>query len=181
MGCKLVPSRPPVQKNAIPPLPPGARGAIRARNNDSCMRQHGVPVGSNTGTKIMAKGSARPLSPHLSIWKWGPAMTVSILHRISGNGLAVAGLLVLLWFIGAIASGPEAYVTFARHADTWYGMIVLIGISWAFFNHLASGVRHLVLDIGAGLEVDRNKAWSIVSILAGIALTVAFWAVIRLA
>ncbi|GGD44235.1 hypothetical protein GCM10010989_17980 [Croceicoccus pelagius] len=107
-------------------------------------------------------------------------MAVSILHRVSGNGLAVAGLLVLLWFLGAIAGGPESYVSFMRHADTWYGMIVLIGISWAFFNHLSSGIRHLVLDAGAGFEVERNNSWSIISILVGILLTAAFWAVILL-
>ncbi len=128
----------------------------------------------------MAKAANRPLSPHLSIWKWGPAMAVSILHRVSGNGLAVAGLLVLLWFLGAIAGGPESYVSFMRHAATWYGMIVLIGISWAFFNHLSSGIRHLVLDAGAGFEVERNNSWSIISILVGVLLTAAFWAVILL-
>ncbi len=133
-----------------------------------------------TGTLNMAKAANRPLSPHLSIWKWGPAMAVSILHRVSGNGLAVAGLLVLLWFLGAVAAGPEAYVAFMRHADTWYGMLVLIGISWAFFNHLSSGIRHLVLDAGAGFEVERNNAWSVITILVGILLTAAFWAVILL-
>ena len=133
-----------------------------------------------TGTLNMAKAANRPLSPHLSIWKWGPAMAVSILHRVSGNGLAVAGLLVLLWFLGAVAAGPEAYVGFMRHADTWYGMLVLIGISWAFFNHLSSGIRHLVLDAGAGFEVERNNAWSVITILVGILLTAAFWAVILL-
>ena len=107
-------------------------------------------------------------------------MAVSILHRVSGNGLAVAGLLVLLWFLGALASGPDAFATFAGIADSWYGMIVLIGISWAFFNHLTSGIRHLVLDVGAGFEVDGNNSWSIVSILVGIALTAAFWAAILL-
>jgi len=126
----------------------------------------------------MAQASNRPLSPHLSIWKWGPAMAVSILHRVSGNGLAVAGLLVLLWFLGAVAGGPESYVHFKRHADSWYGMIVLIGISWAFFNHFASGIRHLILDVGAGFELDRNNSWSIITMLIGIALTALFWVVI---
>lgn len=108
-------------------------------------------------------------------------MLVSILHRVSGNGLAVAGLLVLLWFLGALASGPAAWADFTGHMGAWYGMVVLIGISWAFFNHLASGIRHLVLDAGAGFEVDRNNMWSIVSVAAGVVLTVAFWAVVLLA
>lgn len=128
----------------------------------------------------MAQASNRPLSPHLSIWKWGPAMAVSILHRVSGNGLAVAGLLVLLWFVGAVAGGPESYATFVGHMGSWYGMIVLVGISWAFFNHLSSGLRHLVLDVGAGFEVDSNNSWSVITMVAGVVLTAVFWAVVLL-
>lgn len=122
----------------------------------------------------------RPLSPHLTIWRWGPAMAVSILHRVSGNGLAVAGLGVLLWWLGALASGPAAYAAFSAHASAWYGMVVLIGISWAFFNHMASGIRHFVLDIGAGYELNKNALWSILTPIIGILLTAAFWAALLL-
>ena len=27
----------------------------------------------------------RPLSPHLQVWRWGPHMLVSILHRATGD------------------------------------------------------------------------------------------------
>ena len=118
----------------------------------------------------------RPLSPHLSIWRWGPAMLVSILHRASGDGMAFVALPVLLWWLGALASGPASYETFTWAATSIPGYIVLVGISWAFFNHLASGIRHFVLDIGAGYEVDANNRWSVVTTAAGIALTTAFWA-----
>lgn len=122
----------------------------------------------------------RPLSPHLSIWKWGPAMLVSILHRVSGNGLAVVGLGVLLWWLGALASGAEAYETFVFFATSPLGYLVLVGLTWAFFNHACSGLRHFVLDMGAGYELDGNRNWSILTIIAGIVLTAAFWAAIFL-
>jgi succinate dehydrogenase / fumarate reductase cytochrome b subunit len=140
----------------------------------------------------------RPLSPHLQIWRWGWAMTVSILHRVTGNGLAFGGLGVLLWWLGALASGPEAYATFAgwMWADLsqleWSGIailaslvkivlkLVLIGISWAFFNHMTSGLRHFVLDIGAGYELDTNTMWSMLTPFIGILLTAAFWAALLL-
>ena len=96
------------------------------------------------------RGKARPISPHLQIWRWGPAMAASILHRVTGNGLAVAGLGVLVWWLGALASGPEAYAAFMGHATSWYGLVVLVGISWTYFGHIASGLRHYVLDTGAG-------------------------------
>ena len=105
-------------------------------------------------------------------------MFVSILHRVTGNGLAVAGLAALLWWLGAMASGPEAYATFSKHASSWYGMIVLVGITWAFFTHMTSGLRHFVLDIGAGYELKSNRTWSIVAPIIAIVLTVAFWALL---
>ncbi len=128
----------------------------------------------------MAQNSAaskgRPISPHLSIWRWGPAMFISILHRVSGNGLAVAGLATLLYWLGSLAGGAESYARFQEHAQSWYGMVVLIGISWAFFNHLASGLRHFVMDMGAGYELSQNNRWSILTPMVGILLTAAFWA-----
>ena len=119
--------------------------------------------------------SQRPLSPHLQIWRWGPHMLVSILHRATGDGMAIVGLGVLVWWLGALASGQGAYDSFLAHADTWYGMVVLVGLSWAFFTHLMSGLRHFVLDIGAGYELDTNRFWSIASPIIAIILTAALW------
>ncbi len=107
-------------------------------------------------------------------------MAVSILHRVSGNGLAVAGLGLLLWWLGALASGPAAYASFITHTSAWYGMVVLVGISWAFFNHMASGIRHFVMDAGAGYELNQNALWSILTPVIGIVLTAAFWAALLL-
>ena len=125
-------------------------------------------------------GRNRPLSPHLQIWRWGPAMAVSILHRVSGVGLAFAGLGTLLCWLGSLAAGPEAYARFAEQASSWYGLVILVGVSWAFFNHMASGIRHFVLDIGAGFELDSNARWSVLTPILGILLTAAFWAAMLL-
>lgn len=135
--------------------------------------------------------SNRPLSPHLQIWRWGPAMLVSILHRVTGNGLAFVGLGLLLWWVGAIASGAEAYQTFLdwvwlgtggglQTVTALLGKVVLVGLTWAFFQHLASGLRHFVLDIGAGYELEANARWSLVTILFGVAATAVFWAFVLL-
>ncbi|MFA7585481.1 MAG: succinate dehydrogenase, cytochrome b556 subunit [Novosphingobium sp.] len=127
-----------------------------------------------------SSGKNRPLSPHLQIWRWGPAMAISILHRVTGSGLAFVGLGTLLCWLGALASGPDAYAAFAEHATSWYGMVILVGVSWAFFSHMASGIRHFVLDIGAGYELRRNALWSILAPVIAILLTAAFWAAILL-
>lgn len=107
-------------------------------------------------------------------------MAVSILHRVSGNALAFGGLAVLLWWLGALAGGEASYATFREHATSWYGMVVLIGISWSFFNHMASGIRHFFLDVGANFELNSNALWSVLTPIIGIVLAAAFWAALLL-
>jgi succinate dehydrogenase / fumarate reductase cytochrome b subunit len=123
----------------------------------------------------MHRNPARPLSPHLTIWKWGPHMLVSILHRVTGAGLATIGAAALVWWLAAAASGPDAYKDFAGWATSWAGIVIAVGLSWAFFQHLLSGLRHLVMDIGAGFEIERNKFWAMMTLAGSILLTAAFW------
>ena len=133
--------------------------------------------------------SGRPLSPHLQVYKWAPSMAVSIFHRVTGDGLAIVGALLLLWWLGAIAAGPEAYAAFVAcvwhdpspEAGTFHmvtnilGKVVLVGLSWAFFQHLFSGLRHFVLDIGAGYELKTNKLWSVAVFVGALFATAATW------
>ncbi len=123
----------------------------------------------------MAEQRARPLSPHLGVWRWGPGMAASIFHRITGAGLTVVGLAVLTWWLMALASGGDAYGDFSAIAGTWVGLVVLIGLSWAFFQHLLSGIRHLVMDTGESLELGPNKRFAIFTFVGGILLTAALW------
>lgn len=128
----------------------------------------------------MKSPSARPLSPHLTVWRWGPHMLVSILHRITGAGLAIFGGLALLWWLWAAADGQRSYDQFLGWATHWTGLVVLVGLTWAFFQHAASGVRHLVMDVGAGFELRTNKLWSTVTALLPLLLTGALWGYILL-
>lgn len=117
-------------------------------------------------------------------------MVVSILHRACGNAMAFAGLAMLLWWLGALASGPAAYETFQHWVwspdgsnglqtlTSILGKIVLVGLSWSFFQHMSSGVRHFFLDIGSGYELEANTRWSQITMVSGIVLTVLFWAIL---
>lgn len=115
------------------------------------------------------------MSPHLGVYKWGPHMLVSILHRVTGDGMAIVGTLVLLGWLGSAAFGASTYEAFIGHASAWYGQVVLIGLTWAMFQHLFSGVRHLVLDTGAGYELKANRLWSLVVAIVPALLTAAVW------
>src|SRR5207302_2985007 len=123
----------------------------------------------------MAATNPRPLSPHLGIWRWGPHMIVSILHRVTGAALSIAGLAILAWWLMAIAEGADTYATFTKAAASPIGIIVLIGLTWSFFQHLLSGIRHLAMDTGAGFELGVNKTFAILTIVGSVALTAALW------
>ncbi|TFI58782.1 succinate dehydrogenase, cytochrome b556 subunit [Sphingomonas parva] len=126
----------------------------------------------------MHRNPSRPLSPHLTIWRWGPHMLVSILHRVTGSGLATIGAAALVWWLAAAASGPEAYGTFVSWATSWIGIVIGVGLSWAFFQHTLSGIRHLVMDIGAGFELSTNKFWANMTLVGSALLTALFWFVV---
>ena len=124
----------------------------------------------------MTRNPDRPLSPHLTVWKWGPHMAVSILHRISGVGLSIAGVAVLVWWLYALAGGVEAYGTFTGWATWPWALIVWVGLTWALVQHTLSGIRHFVMDSGAGYELNTNKFWATAILVGSVLITGAFWA-----
>ncbi|MDJ0749271.1 MAG: succinate dehydrogenase, cytochrome b556 subunit [Woeseiaceae bacterium] len=118
----------------------------------------------------------RPLSPHLSVYRWPVTMVTSILHRATGIGMAAGFVVLVAWLFDA-ASGPEVYAVFLGAANSLIGKILLIGWSWAFFYHLCNGIRHLVWDSGRGFEKSQatTSAWFV--IVGSFVLTAAFWGV----
>ncbi len=132
----------------------------------------------------MAQNPNRPISPHLGVYKWGPHMAISIMHRATGFVLATAGMITLLWWIYAIASGPEAYASFQTYVvsagaeattlqtgTNWFFRLVALGVTWSFFQHFFSGIRHLLMDMGAGYELTTNKTWSLLVFIAAVTAT----------
>jgi succinate dehydrogenase / fumarate reductase cytochrome b subunit len=116
----------------------------------------------------------RPLSPHLSIYRWPVTMVSSILHRATGVAMAVGYVVLVGWLFDA-ASGREVYDKFVNVMDTAIGWALLIAWSFAFFYHLSNGIRHLVWDTGRGLEKEQATASAWFVIAAAVVLTAAFW------
>jgi succinate dehydrogenase / fumarate reductase cytochrome b subunit len=119
--------------------------------------------------------SARPLSPHIGIYKWQLTMMLSIVHRATGIALAF-GTVLLIWTLLALANGPEAYANVQAFCASTPGMILLFGWSWALCYHLCNGIRHLAWDCGWGFEIARAylTGWSVVVI--SVLMTLAIWA-----
>ena len=116
----------------------------------------------------------RPLSPHLSIYRWPITMTLSILHRATGVAMSVGLVLLALWLTSA-AAGADRYAEFLALMSTPVGQLLLIGWSFAFFYHLANGVRHLVWDTGRGFEKHQANASAWFVIILAVVVTAAFW------
>src|SRR5262249_3282891 len=102
----------------------------------------------------------RPMSPHLSLYRFKYTLASSIFNRFTGGALT-AGLLVLLYWLVALSEGPEAYAKAYVVLSHWFFKIVLAGLLLSFNYHLAAGIRHLVWDTGRGLErsTSRKSAW----------------------
>lgn len=116
----------------------------------------------------------RPLSPHLSIYRWPITMVMSVLHRGTGIFLSFGFIVLAAWLLSA-ADGAEAYARFAHLVQSVGGRILLALLTFAFFFHLGSGLRHLVWDLGFGFEIPQANAGSWVVIAATFVLTISYW------
>ncbi|MBB3934061.1 succinate dehydrogenase, cytochrome b556 subunit [Aureimonas phyllosphaerae] len=115
--------------------------------------------------------SARPLSPHLTVYRFRPTMAMSILHRITGGALYVGTALVVWWLIAA-ASGPDAFSYASAFFGSIIGRLILFGYSWALLHHMAGGIRHLIWDTGAGLGREESTKLAIATLVASLVGTV---------
>ncbi len=116
----------------------------------------------------------RPLSPHMQIYRLPLSSVLSFLHRITGVALAV-GLLLLVYWLLAVASGPEAYNAVQAFNASIVGRTLLFGWTFALFYHLCNGIRHLVWDTGHGYELPDvyRSGWLVVGV--SVVLTVLAW------
>lgn len=111
-------------------------------------------------------------------------MLVSILHRATGDGMALVGTVLVVAWLACTAAGPDAYAGFIGLFTTNsgalnpIGYLFGIGLTLSLFQHIASGVRHLILDTGAGYELRANKRGAVATMIFSVLATIVFWAVI---
>ena len=125
-------------------------------------------------------GKARPLSPHLQIYRLPLPAILSITHRMTGVILSTGTILLAAWMI-ALAQGPQSFALAMMIVSHPLGQLVLFGYSAALCYHLCNGIRHLNWDRGQGLEIESVYRSGKITIAAAIILTALFWSVIYLA
>lgn len=116
----------------------------------------------------------RPLSPHLQIYRWQLTSVMSILHRATGIALT-AGTLLLVYWLTAVAAGPNAFAAAQVVIGSIIGQVLLFGWTVALFYHLCNGIRHLFWDAGHGFELRAAYASGWVVVAATALLSVIAW------
>jgi succinate dehydrogenase / fumarate reductase cytochrome b subunit len=127
-------------------------------------------------TKVAPR--ARPVSPHLQIWRWTPTMAASIMHRATGAAL-YAGTLFLALLVFSAAAAPGLYGFLAGVLASALGALILFGYSFALVFHTLNGLRHLYWDMGRGLDLKSAKMTAILAfvaaLIAAVAILIAAW------
>lgn len=116
----------------------------------------------------------RPLSPHLFIYKPQITSVLSITHRITGVALYV-GTMVLVAWLWTLAYAPEKHLSLLECLHSPVGQSLLVGWTFAFYYHLANGIRHLFWDAGMGFSIPavHKSGWMV--ILFTVAMTALTW------
>lgn len=125
----------------------------------------------------MAKAEAqpaRPLSPHLTIFRPYINMMMSILHRITGSANYFGTLLLAAW-LTATASGPDGFLAVSAFAASPIGLLILFGYSWSLIHHALGGIRHFIWDTGRGFELSSIRAMSWGTLIGSVTLTAIIW------
>ena len=120
--------------------------------------------------------AARPISPHLSIYRPLLTMVMSIVHRITGAALYF-GMVLLAWWLIAAASGPNAYGRVQYFMGSLIGRLILLGYSWALLHHMLGGIRHLIWDTGRGFGPNEREWLTLATLVGSVVLTVVLWVV----
>jgi succinate dehydrogenase / fumarate reductase cytochrome b subunit len=117
---------------------------------------------------------ARPLSPHLQIYRPMLTMMMSIFHRLTGIA-NYFGMLLLAWWLAAAASGPDYFAYVNGIIASPIGRLILFGLTWSLMHHMLGGIRHFIWDTGRGFALPTVELLARLTIIGSLALTIALW------
>jgi succinate dehydrogenase / fumarate reductase cytochrome b subunit len=122
------------------------------------------------------KSAARPLSPHLQIYRPMLTMMMSIMHRITGLGLYF-GIILLVWWLTAASISDGYFDLVQGFFGHWFGRLVLFGFTWVLIHHALGGLRHLLWDTGRGFDLNVIEWLARANLVGSIVLTLLLWVI----
>ena len=119
-----------------------------------------------------------PLSPHIQIYRWHISSLVSISHRITGIINIVAITLICIWTASLIL-GDTNYDFINLFLTSIFGKFIVIGLAWSFSFQILSEIRHLLMDMGYGFELQTTRITGLGVIFGSILLTILIYLIGR--
>ena len=119
-----------------------------------------------------------PLSPHIQIYRWHISSLVSISHRITGIINIVAITLICIWTASLIL-GDTNYDFINSFLTSIFGKFIVIGLAWSFSFQILSEIRHLLMDMGYGFELQTTRITGLGVIFGSIFLTILIYLIAR--
>ena len=117
-----------------------------------------------------------PLSPHIQIYRWHISSLVSISHRITGIINIIAITIICFW-ASSLLLGENNYEAINSFLNSFIGKFIILGITWSFLFQILSEIRHLIMDLGYGFEIQTTKITGLIVIFGSIIFTVIFYSV----
>ena len=99
------------------------------------------------------------------------------MHRATGVILFFGSILFSSWVISA-SYGEKTFTIAQFLANSWFGQLVLFGLSLSLFYHLSNGIRHLFWDFGKGFELSSVQASGYFVLILTFILTFLMWVLV---
>ena len=115
-----------------------------------------------------------PLSPHIQIYRWHISSLVSISHRITGIINIIAITIICFW-ASSLLLGENNYEAINSFLNSFIGKFIILGITWSFLFQILSEIRHLIMDLGYGFEIQTTNITGLIVIFGSIIFTVIFF------
>ena len=116
----------------------------------------------------------KPLSPHIQVYRWHISSLVSISHRITGI-VNISVITVICFWIFSLLLGESSYELTKLFLQSIFGKFIILCLTWSFSFQILSEIRHLVMDLGYGFELNTTKITGLMVIFGSIALTILFY------
>ena len=112
-----------------------------------------------------------PLSPHIQIYRWHISSLVSISHRVTGIINIIAITLICLW-VSLLFFGEVNYALINFVLNSFLGKFIALGLAWSFSFQILSEIRHLIMDMGYGFELQTTRISGLIVIFGSFLLTI---------
>ena len=112
-----------------------------------------------------------PLSPHIQIYRWHISSLVSISHRITGVINILAITLICIW-VSLLVLGETNYSFINQLLNSVLGKFIALGLVWSFSFQMLSDIRHLIMDMGYGFELQTTRITGLMVIFGSFLLTI---------